>query len=414
MAEILNNHGIETYYISFHKDATGHDSSIFHYEIKKNKWDLTPLFIGCSPDSEGCLSLLKQIRNKYAIHGCMATGGDAYLLKLAGIIYHYWCFGSDLDQISFYPIWPYKYPLKNKLLYYSCYILMKIYQSVNYRLYIPFTKMPWNEYIFIRGLNIDSLLSLRNKQRKSISDANSVMIAPYQLKSYLKICRTKKLFFFPHFLEIEDYEVIQHKKNRIKKELCKQFKAKGFFFSSTRHFWCGEFSHLSDNKGNDIILESFATYLSIYGDQGFKLLLINKGPHLDETKILASKLGLDKYVIWINEMKRIDLLKYYTGADICFGQFGTPVLTNVVVEPLSQATPCISYFIDGHENNIPYYKDMPPVFNSKNPKSIADFINRLATDTEFNNKISYQSWDWVNKNCNEKKFVSDFQEIFES
>jgi len=384
MAEILNKHGVETYYVSLDQNASGHDSTQFHFGNIYESWDLSHLFDNSMfsisfvqiHSIRKIIRILKQIKVKYGISHCFATGSLSYLLKQAGINYKYWCYGSDLDQQCFAPIWQQNYPFWKKCVIYP-YFVFKI----------------------------------RNKQRNSIYYADSVMIAPYQIDAYNQICPDKKLFHLPHFLKILDYKILLQKKTENRKIICKGIKAKNFFFSSARHVWAGNLSDASDNKGNDIILKSFEKYLKLSNDCDTKLILIKKGPDVEASKSLAQSLSIDKYIIWVNEMNRGELDKYYQAAIMCFGQLRTPVITFSVVEPLANGTICVSFFEDNN-SKVPFYKEKPPIFNSKDPDEIANFICKLMSNKDYYTELCYKSWCWIKDNCSEEKFVESFLELF--
>ena len=375
MAETLNQQGIKTYYISLDQIHQGHNSTDFHYKRGQEKWDLSSLFDKGRRDSKKDIKALIRIKSRYNITTCLATGHKACLLRQAKIKYAYWCFGSDLDQYCRFPFFPATYP-----------ILKRWIRRLFYPCLLP---SPYEEY------------------RKSIIEANSLMIAPYQLKSYQQLRFSKRLFLLPQLVNVMDYEDLCIKKSESKSKICNAIGAENFFFSSTRHVWQGKNNLLSDYKGNDIILRSFARYLEISSDKGSRLILVRKGPDVKESEDLIQELGIDDYIVWVDEMKRDSLWVYYEGASICLGQFGTPVLTFAAVEPLSRATPCVSFFGDVN-GDVPFYGMIPPVFNSNNHEEIADFMEKIRTDTGYASDASYRSWLWAKENCSAEKFAEAF------
>lgn len=378
MAEILNRYGIKTYYISLAERRLGHDSTLFHYGSEHKDWNLSYIFSDSLSSLKEIARLLSQIKRKYNITHCFATGSLSYLLKQAGITYKYWSYGSDLDQQCFAPIFSADYPF-------------------------------WKRYCYF----LYFLFKIRNKQRKSIRYADTVMISPYQIEAYNKICPKKKLFFLPHFIKTVDYQLLVQQKAENKKRICKEIQAKHFFFSSVRHVWTGYLKDESDNKSNDIILNSFAMHVKTTGGYDSKLVLVEKGSDVEASKSLARNLKIDKYIVWVNEMRREELEKYYQGATMCFGQFGTPVLTFAAIEPLSNATPCVSFFKE-EGLNVPFYKEMPPALNNRNPNDITEFMSKLLADNNYYENLCYKSWQWVRNNCSEEKFVESFVKLFEN
>ena len=375
MAETLNQQGIKTYYISLDQIHQGHNSTDFHYKRGQEKWDLSSLFDKGRRDSKKDIKALIRIKSRYNITTCLATGHKACLLRQAKIKYAYWCFGSDLDQYCRFPFFPTAYP-----------VLKKWVRRLFYPYLLP---SPYREY------------------RRSIIEANSLMISPYQTKVYRQICCGKRLFFLPHLINTRSYNELAIKKGESKSKICNVIGAENFFFSSTRHFWQGKNSLLSDYKGNDIILRSFARYLEISSDKGSRLILVRKGPDVKESEDLIQELGIDDYIVWVDEMKRDSLWVYYEGASICLGQFGTPVLTFAAVEPLSRATPCVSFFGDVN-GDVPFYGTVPPVFNSNNHEEIADFMEKIRTDIGYASDASHRSWLWAKENCSAEKFAEAF------
>jgi glycosyltransferase involved in cell wall biosynthesis len=374
MAETLNRHGVKAYYISLAPNGFDHNSTRFHYGETKDDWDLSYLF-----DKEGSTSnnikILRDIKSNYSIKCAFATGGKSYLLREAGIDYRYWSFGADLDPWCRFPIVPPQFPLWKKLMLYP--------------------------YFF---------LTVCREYRKSIFRATSLMISPYKLRIYQQLCPRKRLFFVSQLIKVMDcYEELCKKKKESEKKICEAVGADRFFFSSARHIWVEKGRSFVHDKGNDIMLHSFERYLKKSNDKKVKLILIRKGPDVGHSEKLIEELGIDNYVVWLNESRRDDLWPYYQGASVCFGQFGTPVVSYGVLEPLANASPCVS-FVEDYRTDIPFYKTIPPIFNSIDSEEIANFIYRIVSDEEYASSISYDSWLWAKENCSEEKFVETFLE----
>jgi hypothetical protein len=235
IAEILNRFGYCTYYISADRNASGHDSDKFHYTNVNRNWNLTPEVI-VSIDDGKLVDKIRDIKLKYNITHCFATGHKSFLLAKAGIKYCYWSYGSDLDQVCFYEPLPRKLSLFNRMLY------------------------------FISLNNISStlrIMKLRNGQIKSIQDSDKIMISPYQYDDYVKICNHKKMFFLPHILSTTDYADLMKSKIENRRLVKDEIGTDRFFFSATRHVWSGTLSKLHDNKANNIAIEAFALYLKL-------------------------------------------------------------------------------------------------------------------------------------------------------
>ena len=377
MAEVLNRKGVKTLYISLAEKTHGHDSTSFHHDHPTVDWDLTAQIGKRDSLSKGALvRLLGRIRKEYQIHGCLATGTECYLLKEAGFNYKYWSYGSDLDQFCFSPIWPRGYPAWKKPLVYTVFLMVQ-----------------------------------RRKARTTIRYADAVMISSYQQETLEKLFPEKPLFFLPHVMKIPEIALLERERLRSHDELCREMDAGYFFFSPTRHYWADSNRNLADNKANDVILKSFQKYLETKKDEPVKLILVRKGPDVDASISLAEELGIDNRVMWADEMKREKLNRFYQGATLCFGQFGTPVLTYAAIEAMANACACITYTGTGRPH-IPFYREPPPVLSTKNPDEIAFLAKRLVTDKIYHRELSQRLWHWVNENCNEDKFVESFLHTF--
>lgn len=368
-AQALNHQGQKTYYVSLAKPTSGHDSSSFHFGFNFVPWDLSSNFR--TQDGVGTIaSKLRGICKKYAVAQVFATGDKAYLLDRANIPYSYWSYGSDLDQICLprFPSW-------------------------------SGTFSQWKFFLYC--------LLHKGSARRSICQSKQVMIAPYQLNALDKVCKHKKKFFLPHLIQAEAYETVLMAKKLARQELQVRHHAENIFFSVVRHYWKGARSAWSDNKGNDKIVRAFALYLEKTNFKNDKLLLIEKGPDVIESKKLAQSLGIDRWLVWLPEMKRSDLQIYLSGATACLGQFGTPVLTYAQLEPLAWATPCISYY--GEVNNrVPFYDSRPPIVQAKTAEEILAAMLFISTNHDKAEQFSNMSWKWINENCSEKFFVEQF------
>jgi glycosyltransferase involved in cell wall biosynthesis len=377
MANTLNQHGVETYYVYLGPQARDHDSTHFHYGDRSEPWDLSEGFQDYLWRPRAIVALLSQIKSKRHILHCFATGRNAYLLKKAGMKYKYWSYGSDIDQ--------------------ECFIRMPLSNTPVCKRFI---KHPYR------------VISERSKARRSICEATSIMISPYQLERLGRICPGKRMFFLPHYFKTTDYQTLLEQKAQSKRIVCEQIRVERYFFSSTRHVWSGTLRDMADNKGNDVLLNSYVIFKKRAGDHQSKLVLVRKGPDVEASQSLSRTLGIKDDIVWTDEMRREELDRYYQGATICFGQFGSPVMTYSALEPLANGSISIS-LLSQNNSIVPIYKESPPIFSSKDPKEIAEFMVRVLLGKENDADLSYKSWLWIQNNCSEESFVKSFIKLFE-
>jgi glycosyltransferase involved in cell wall biosynthesis len=375
MAETLNRFGVETYYICLAKKGTGHDSANFHYGSRRYSWDLSDGFKNGLDTPKQIVDQLRRIRNKYRVSHCLATGGDVHFLRKAGIDYNYWSYGGDLD--------------------YECFFVERLLNTlIRMRFRINPVRM------FLNMVNA----------RKSIGWANSVMIAPYQERVLKRIFPEKGLFFLPHCINAKDYGQLLKERGESKKTISRKWGVENYFFSSTRHVWVGDWKNLTDNKRNDIMVRGYAKYLQNTEDSRSKLIMIEKGTDVEATQRLCRELGISDNVEWVHEMPRNELDMYYRGASICLGQFGIPVITYSILEPLANGSIGVSFF--NAPTTVPFYETYPPVFNTRDPNEIALIMDKIMSDQGGRDELSHKSWLWVKRNCSEEKFVEAFVALF--
>ena len=237
------------------------------------------------------------------------------------------------------------------------------------------------------------------------------MIAPYQLKYLELLSKNNNFFFLPHLIYSQSFKDTIEKKEKYSNELFSQYECDEIFFSSTRHEWYGKLKNRDDNKGNNIIIESFAKYLDLQKHKKTKLLIIEKGYDIEATKNLIAALNIQDRVIWLSEMPRPELEKYYLAAKFAFGQFHTPVITNSSLEPLAAATPVISFF-GNTPISIAYYETLPPVYNSKTPHQIAHFLYNMHNEHDGYLKLQEKSLSWISTYCSKESFARQFKNSF--
>jgi glycosyltransferase involved in cell wall biosynthesis len=95
-------------------------------------------------------------------------------------------------------------------------------------------------------------------------------------------------------------------------------------FNPTRFLWSEPLPSgftIEENKRNDIMLRGIARYIA-NSKTAVKIILIEKGAQLAETKDLIKELGISRFVNWCPEMSPVEIREWYKKADIVFDQLG--------------------------------------------------------------------------------------------
>lgn len=308
----------------------------------------------------------------------ICSGSISGFVRILKKPYIYFCYGSDLDQYSKYGS--------------SIYGLNKVTQSKIRR--------------FLYKLFVSRLY------RYAIKGSRITVVAPYQY-SDIKQLGYKRLGFFPHTLEEEYLDICLQEREQKCDKLRKQYNCEWIFFSSTRHEWSDNLSNENDYKGNDVIIKAFFFYTEQNIDKKAKLFLINKGTDIEKSKKLIMELNIEDKVVWLEPMNRKKLLEFYSGSHVCLDQFSKGCLALCAIEAMACGTPTVSY-IGAHNEEVPFYNEIPPIFNNKDPFKISEYFGKIVNDLEFRKKIESQSFDWVKRNCSYDRFMEAFDSMINS
>ena len=371
---------LKAYYVSFTDHCREHDSRRYHFGATKFDWDLSKTFEedACGHEIsnlEDKVKYLQKMVNDVGPDVIFTSGRGGYLSYQAGLKYIYWCYGSDLEQAAF--------NIRSMFDSFEKREFVKEYVSAYYEFDDPF-RLSLSKNIFAQG----------------IIYADKVLIGVFRSLKYIrKLKQQCKLIHLPFFLGIPSYEnqYLQNLKGK-----------KRIFISTARHVWGKDRENIFDKKGNNIIVEAINLYRQKTQDSNFELYLFEKGVDVDRTKELIEQLGLTQQVKWLPQVTRWKLRQYYKEAVLALGQFGTEAFEGVALEPMLLGIPVITWVGSVHEprfNKPPWYKTFPPVFNSKNPEEIADFMIEILNDQQKYKEISERSYQWCVENCSIDVFI---------
>jgi glycosyltransferase involved in cell wall biosynthesis len=304
------------------------------------------------------------------------SGAISYLVRLLRKPYIYFCYGSDLDQYAFYgaSVFELKAAHVGKMRR-----LLRIPKKILYR--------------------------------ESIKGANVTIIAPYQYETLAQI-GYERLGFTPHILESDYLHISLEEKAICRARIQEQYDCDHILFSASRHVWNEKLKSEIDFKGNDIIIKAFHKLTNNSDFKRAKLFFIEKGQDTKASKEIIRLLGLEKKVVWLEPMNRKKLMTFYAGAHVCFDQFSRGCLALCAVESMACGTTTVTY-IGELSSEVPFYSELPPVFNSKNSDEISTFLSKVLNDEQFRRKMEMDSYQWARKQCSYNRFIESFQTMVE-
>jgi len=165
-------------------------------------------------------------------------------------------------------------------------------------------------------------------------------------------------------------------------------------------------------KGTDILWKSIS-----YCKSDFEVLQVDwiddKSPEAKRTseKIIKTKPNVVKL---IDSIKHEDMPKFYAFADAILGEMETGHTNSIEREGSLCKKPVLNYnnlnmrvLIDGKEVNTPF---LP---TSKEPKKIAEVIDRVVTSKEFREKLAKQEFEFMKELADPKKAAKEWDNLFE-
>jgi len=146
------------------------------------------------------------------------------------------------------------------------------------------------------------------------------------------------------------------------------------FFSPTRHHWKrGNSSWL---KGNDVIIRAAAEVARERRD--FRLVFVEWGEEVADSKALIDELGLSEIVEWVPTMPKRDLWQRYCVSHAVIDQFVIPALGGVGFEAMALGVRLISA-IDPQQTAL-FFGQEPPLLAARNVAECAARMREVIQD----------------------------------
>jgi glycosyltransferase involved in cell wall biosynthesis len=230
----------------------------------------------------------------------------------------------------------------------------------------------------------------------ALRKAKSTVIAPYQIGTAQKV-GLKNLCFLPHIIDIDTFKPLDNREQE-RKKLRDDLKCDFIVFHPPRQAWVDR--TVKDCKGNDKVFRAFRRFTQIYQGRA-KLIVVEKGWDVDESKRLIKELGITDSVCWMASVPKSEMCKLYNASDVALDQFGVGVLALVAIEAMACGTPAMTYVTQSTEDNL--YPVMPPIINVHSEDEILHNLCVLARD---GSNLGKQGRKWVELFCSPQVAVS--------
>jgi len=244
---------------------------------------------------------------------------------------------------------------------------------------------------------------LRSAIKKSVAGA----VAPYQVKNATKL-GLKRLRFLPHIIDANLFKPMK-KREEERRKIKSKLNCDTILFTPTVQTW--KEKNFGRYKGNDILIEAFSDYIKSTKKR-IKLIMIEKGDNIIESKELIKKLRIKENIIWIKNIEDVSkMIYYYNICDVALGQFGEGTLARIAIEAMSCGCPVISNI--ENENTKFFYVERPPVLKANNKEEIVQSLLKLE-NKNYHKRISKDSRKWIIKNCHWENSIKKHIKFYES
>jgi glycosyltransferase involved in cell wall biosynthesis len=172
----------------------------------------------------------------------------------------------------------------------------------------------------------------------------------------------------------------------------------------------GCFGRLEKWKGQQVLIEAAVSVIKII--PGALFLIVGDGPNENKLKLQVEKLNLGRYFEFTggvtnvkNYMEKCNIIVHTSIEPEPFGM--------VIIEAMALEKPVIATKIGGPLEIIEHEVDgflIPP----GNPQILADYIIRLANDTELRAQIGVEARKKVIAKFDVKKYVKEIETVYDN
>ena len=240
---------------------------------------------------------------------------------------------------------------------------------------------------------------LAKYQRKGIQEAKAIITELGMHNEYIERIGFSGKLIDHHFPAVYDYTA---ELNRTPEILESEFgervrevrKTSNFVvFHHARHIW-KTYIDKQSWKGNDSLIKGFADFLPKSGAKDAKLILLDYGPDVDESKALIGQLSMDAHVVWLPLSPRKLILYGLLNCDVATGHFGLPCnLNGVTQEALLCGKPLLHRRLDSR-HDADTISSLYPVYDVASPDEISSALEDLFKNPRKREKMGAEARRW--------------------
>lgn len=148
-------------------------------------------------------------------------------------------------------------------------------------------------------------------------------------------------------------------------------------FSQARHLWKNvEFFYgVAESKGNDVLIRGFAKFSNVTLKKT-KLVLVEYGPDVEESKKLIQELKIEQNIIWIPKTSRSCILKVIQYSDLIVDQFMIDTIGCSGWEAIASGKNLVG-FIPKENYTVSEQENIPPMFHEKTINGVFELLSNF-------------------------------------
>ncbi|MBA3679587.1 MAG: hypothetical protein H0W73_00130 [Bacteroidetes bacterium] len=198
------------------------------------------------------------------------------------------------------------------------------------------------------------------------------------------------------FLYMKQYSEEYFLKSKFSDQINKIKKENDFvIIQHCRQSWTCDKANLH-YKANDLLIEGFKLLVENNPEKKCKLLLLEYGEDVEQTKKLIDDLGISQYVIWFPKSLRKDLLGIIKFCDVGVGELGRSWFSyGAVYEILAMKVAFI-----GNRNDAEFLSRSPelyPMLNATTKEEVFEGLDNILKDQEKYKELGQKSYNWFLK-----------------